>query len=498
MADDVQYDGFDFPLPDPAMPAPIPVSQAPPFRPEHCKAWAAFWASVTSPSAGGQTSPTTLPRSKQLEKLVWAGIPTAFRGEVWQLLLEVPTLRAAHAADHYERLVDPEAWASNAELAKVDSQIQKDVDRTWPKHRTLSHAALRQVLRAYARHHPTIGYCQGLSAVAASLLLLMHEEAAFWSLVRLLERWCGRPDDFFGVTLWRCHAEQQVLRDLMHRRLPALCRRLRAERVEVEHFSTQWLLCLFCGTVPMEMMMRLWDVVCLHKPPDRPPTRRARAAGSSAAGAAAGSASAGAGAASASAEPSDVLLASSLALLRRLETLLLRGDKGDRGGGPATTCGLMCCQQMLAALQPGATAEELMVSVRRNLVWLRRHSRVVHATRKGCVERVQAQLAAVAAGTMTPHGALEAEADASLLRPRPRLRLRLLRISRPQPRADEPAAPRRAERSTAARTTIVGRWRGRRRPPKQPGASDPSAEYTACATNAAGFHSLVKGASEVL
>jgi len=494
MADARGYDGFDFPLPDPAMPAPIPVSQAPPFRAEHCKAWATFWASVTG--AGNQTSPTTLPRSKQLEKLVWDGIPTAFRGEVWQLLLDVPALRAAHAADHYERLVDPEAWASSAELAKVDSQIRKDVDRTWPNHRTLSHTALHRVLRAYARHVPEIGYCQGLSAVAASLLLLMREEAAFWSLVQLLERWCGRPDEFYGVTLWRCHAEQEVLRSLMRRRLPALCRRLRTERVEVEHFSTQWLLCLFCGTLPMEMMMRLWDVVCLHRPADPPSARRASAAGSSAAGA-----GAGAGGGASSPEPSDVLLAASLALLRRLETLLLRGDKGGgMGTNPATTCGssLMCCQQMLAALQPGAAAEELMVSVWRNLAWLRRHARSVRTTRRGCVERVQAQLAAVAAGTMVPHGAFEAEE--SLLRPRPRLRLRLLRISRPQPRgADEPAAPGRGEgRSTSGKTTLVGRWRGRRRPPAKPGASDPAAEYTACATNAAGFNSLVKAASEML
>ena len=115
--------------------------------------------------------------------------------------------------------------------------------------------------------------------------------------------------------------------------------------------------------------------------------------------------------------------------------------------------------------------------------------------RRACV---QAQLAAVAAGTMVPHGAFEAEE--SLLRPRPRLRLRLLRISRPQPRgADEPAAPGRGEgRSTSGKTTLVGRWRGRRRPPAKPGASDPAAEYTACATNAAGFNSLVKAASEML
>ena len=39
---------------------------------------------------------------------------------------------------------------------------------------------------AFATAEPETGYCQGLNSVAATLLLLMGEEEAFWALLQLL------------------------------------------------------------------------------------------------------------------------------------------------------------------------------------------------------------------------------------------------------------------------------------------------------------------------
>jgi hypothetical protein len=36
------------------------------------------------------------------------------------------------------------------------------------------------LLTAYARHNPSVGYCQAMNFFAALLLLLMPEENAFW------------------------------------------------------------------------------------------------------------------------------------------------------------------------------------------------------------------------------------------------------------------------------------------------------------------------------
>jgi hypothetical protein len=47
--------------------------------------------------------------------------------------------------------------------------------------------ALRRVLRAYARRNPAVGYCQSMNFLAATCLLAMPEEDAFWVLAALVE-----------------------------------------------------------------------------------------------------------------------------------------------------------------------------------------------------------------------------------------------------------------------------------------------------------------------
>ena len=57
-----------------------------------------------------------------------------------------------------------------------ESQIELDLSRTFPTHELFAPgerglAELRTVLLAYAIHNPTIGYCQGMSYLAATLLI---------------------------------------------------------------------------------------------------------------------------------------------------------------------------------------------------------------------------------------------------------------------------------------------------------------------------------------
>lgn len=50
-------------------------------------------------------------------------------------------------------------------------------------------AALGRVLLAFSVHRPDIGYCQGMNAIAAMLLLVLerNEEDSFWVLVSLID-----------------------------------------------------------------------------------------------------------------------------------------------------------------------------------------------------------------------------------------------------------------------------------------------------------------------
>jgi hypothetical protein len=45
---------------------------------------------------------------------------------------------------------------------------------------------LFHVLGAYSMYNQEIGYCQGMSQIAALLLMYMEEEEAFWALSALM------------------------------------------------------------------------------------------------------------------------------------------------------------------------------------------------------------------------------------------------------------------------------------------------------------------------
>jgi hypothetical protein len=222
-----EYDAYGFPLDQEYMPTSRPAAHTP----QHEAAWARHWAA----QAHGAQQPEAKLQAK-LQELVWRGIPTTLRGEIWPWLLGVPLCRRAQP-DLYDALL-AQSHQETGEDEPVAAQIAKDVDRTWPRHRWLDVAALGRVLLAFSRYNRTVGYCQvrrrpaaalakitiaralhltllrarpyaqGLNNVAACLLLVMEEHDAFWSLVRLVE--VRLPEGFWSGTLWRCRAEQEV------------------------------------------------------------------------------------------------------------------------------------------------------------------------------------------------------------------------------------------------------------------------------------------------
>ncbi len=46
---------------------------------------------------------------------------------------------------------------------------------------------LRNVLVAYTKRNPTVGYCQGMNFIVGRLLRFLDEDEAFWVLTMLLE-----------------------------------------------------------------------------------------------------------------------------------------------------------------------------------------------------------------------------------------------------------------------------------------------------------------------
>lgn len=106
-------------------------------------------------------------RPKSLAPLVRLGIPEKFRGNIWQRLANVDN--KTDMTDMYRVLLTKET--------KCETVIQRDIHRTFPAHKFFSEIGgsgqdvLFKVSKAYAVYDTEVGYCQGLSFIAASLLL---------------------------------------------------------------------------------------------------------------------------------------------------------------------------------------------------------------------------------------------------------------------------------------------------------------------------------------
>ena len=97
---------------------------------------------------------------------------------------------------------------------------------------------LRRVLVGFSWHNPAVGYCQGLNMVAATALLLLDEEMAFWLLVAVVEHIL--PKGYYTPGLTASQADQRVLKDLIAERMPKLSAHLEKHKIDLELVTFNW------------------------------------------------------------------------------------------------------------------------------------------------------------------------------------------------------------------------------------------------------------------
>ncbi|KAL6901864.1 hypothetical protein ACP4OV_004740 [Aristida adscensionis] len=178
------------------------------------------------------------PWKEELESLVRGGVPTALRGEMWQAFVGVGTRKIT---GYYNKLLGEGTEESNgkniddpvpseqtvaprklAQPEKWKGQIEKDLPRTFPGHPALDEDgrnALRRLLTAYARHNPSVGYCQAMNFFAGLFLLFMPEENAFWSLVGVIDDYF---EGYYTEEMIESQVDQLVLEEVVRERFPKL------------------------------------------------------------------------------------------------------------------------------------------------------------------------------------------------------------------------------------------------------------------------------------
>ncbi|XP_042352349.1 USP6 N-terminal-like protein [Plectropomus leopardus] len=202
--------------------------------------------------------------SEKLVKRVYKGIPLQLRGQAWALLLDIEKVKKENDGK-YERMKQ-QARNFSTEIKQIDL----DVNRTFRNHIMfmdrfgVKQQALFHVLAAYSVYNTEVSYCQGMSQIAAILLMYLNEEDAFWALSQLLNNSKHAMHGFFipgFPKLQRFQAHHELILSKM---LPKLKKHLDKEQMTTGIYTTKWFLQCFIDRTPFTLTLRLWDIYILE------------------------------------------------------------------------------------------------------------------------------------------------------------------------------------------------------------------------------------------
>lgn len=200
---------------------------------------------------------------REFRSLVLGGVPVGLRAKVWSECSGASSMRVP---GYYDDLV--KGIGGSEPESSVVAQIDMDIRRTLTDNvffrKGPGVSKLREVLVAYSRRNPEVGYCQGMNLIAGSLLLITPTaEDAFWILASMIE--VILPQHYYDHGLMASRADQVVLRGYISQVLPKLSAHLDALGIELEALTFQWFLSVFTDCLSAEALYRVWDVVlCLN------------------------------------------------------------------------------------------------------------------------------------------------------------------------------------------------------------------------------------------
>nr|XP_054589361.1 TBC1 domain family member 8B isoform X1 [Nothobranchius furzeri] len=246
----------------------------------------------------------------QIERFIRMGIPPSLRGRVWKCLLNIDDLRETSDFNYQRCLSDvrgplvdlgvseygilsaiatlsdtqndldlnqqPSSSCSepcySVDEVGLFRQIALDLQRSFPTHRSLmgddpeaieGQAKLFRVLIAFAKYNPRVGYSQGMSYIAAVLLMHLGEEEAFWALTALL----NKPkylNELFELDISKGHLQVKVFEQFLKHRKPRLFKHMDSAGVLSLHFVMPWFLSLFTSLPCWDSVLAAWDLVMLQ------------------------------------------------------------------------------------------------------------------------------------------------------------------------------------------------------------------------------------------
>lgn len=200
----------------------------------------------------------------KLKHRVRKGIPDCYRGYVWYVLGEVQKYMESNKGV-YEKFLYEDSFNYETE-----NTIACDIDRTFPSHTFYKdkygqgQRSLYNVLRAFSKFSPKIGYVQGMGFITAMFLTYMDEESAFWLLHSLMEKY--GMDGFYSPEIPDLPKSFYKFLTLMKRFLPKVYEHMTNKQrcVQPSMYASQWFITLFAVNVKSEIRVRILDLFFLE------------------------------------------------------------------------------------------------------------------------------------------------------------------------------------------------------------------------------------------
>ncbi|XP_028826513.1 TBC1 domain family member 12-like isoform X2 [Denticeps clupeoides] len=214
--------------------------------------------------------------TRRARDLWWQGLPPNVRGRVWSLAVgnelnitpELYEIFLSRAKERWKSFSETGSEAEMASLADRESSldlIKLDIARTFPSLFIFQkggpyHDLLHSVLGAYTCYRPDVGYVQGMSFIAAVLILNLEEADAFIAFANLLNKPCQMA--FFRVDHELMLKYFAAFEAFFEENLPRLCEHFRGYSLTPDLYLIDWIFTLYSKSLPLDVACRVWDVFC--------------------------------------------------------------------------------------------------------------------------------------------------------------------------------------------------------------------------------------------
>lgn len=205
-----------------------------------------FWSDVVN-----DYSKIVCENPEELRKHVSGGIPRELRGMIWQLICNS---KSPQLEEFYR---DERNRSSSYEKA-----IKRDLSRTSFVTNGEVQAKMMDlfdIIKCYSLYDTAVGYTQGMAFLTVPLLMNMDASEAFCMLVKLMDNYSFR--DLYLPEMPGLHLMLYQFDRLLEDMLPDLYFHLQQQDIKSSMYATQWFLTLFGYKFPLDMVLRIYDIV---------------------------------------------------------------------------------------------------------------------------------------------------------------------------------------------------------------------------------------------